>query len=615
MAQKIINLQDIDPSPYQRRRYFDQDKLKELAASIQREGLIEPIVVRRKSGRYELIAGERRLLAIRDYTELETIHAQVVHVDDLQARRISAAENMQREDLSAIEIIEAIVEIVDAEMIEDKEYATMGKTPAGRVKSLLGGLHSARSSKIRGSEVSKEAGLLLSKFTQQVEQIFRKLPKPLEWLSFYLNDLPLLIDFCEEVQDASIKHHLNKSQTRSLAKLKEASEEEFQRMITPVCRVEHSTGSQEQRHPLSEPELFNHSFHKIHLRNLSAREIEEIANKAVNKEIVHERNRPRISPSLSPKAKILLMSRLGIPAERIAARLKVNRKTILKYSGHPPIVQSIRDFLKKERSIPQVAEGHDCPEPLVWFVAFEGKSDQERFKSLNWGLRTWDYWYWNDVDQRFGSNWPGQIPAQLVAHTLFYFTQEGDLVFDPMAGGGVVADTCLAFHRKCWSFDLDDRLETRPEIEPYQWNPDSLMWPVKGKEKPDLIFFDPPYFNKLADQYRKESISSLDREEYLRFFREFFPLAKEHSKTSARIAFLNADWRDFQGVSALKEDPGQSIRIDDYIDLLKRSGWEITHIIDCPMSTQRFQANMVSQMQKNRTLGVVRRSLVIGKKK
>ena len=125
----------------------------------------------------------------------------------------------------------------------------------------------------------------------------------------------------------------------------------------------------------------------------------------------------------------------------------------------------------------------------------------------------------------------------------------------------------------------------------------------------------PPYFNKIADKYTKESISSLSRKDYLRFFREFFPLAKEHSKTSARIAFLNADWRDFQGVSALEEDPGQSIRIDDYIDLLKRSGWEITHIIDCPMSTQRFRANIVSQMQKNRTLGVVRRSLIIGKKK
>ncbi len=614
-VQKVIKLEDIDPSPYQRRRYFDEDKLKELAASIQREGLIEPIVVRPIRKRYELIAGERRLRAIRDYTEMQTIQAQVVHVGDLQARRISATENMQREDLSAIEAIEAVVEIVDAELIEDKEYATMGKTPADRVKTLLGKLDSVRRSEERRSKITQEAKHLSNKFVGQVEQIFKNLPKPVEWLSFLNHDLPLVIDFCEEVGDASVKHHLNKSQTRALAKLKEASEEEFQKIVTPVCRAGHGTGRQDQTRLESEPAPIHKDLHKIDLRDLSAREIEEIARKAANEEILHERNRPRISPSLNLDVKIVLMGRLGIPSDRIAARLKVNRLTVMKYSNDPRPVQSIRYFLGKGLSVPEVAQEQCYPESLVWSVAFEGKSDQERFESLNWGLRTWDYWYWNDVDQRFGDNWPGQIPAQLVAHTLFYFTQEGDLVFDPMAGGGVVADTCLAFHRKCWSFDLDDRPETRPEIESYQWNPESPIWPVKGKEKADLIFFYPPYFNKLAHQYRKDSISSLCRKEYLRFFREFFPLAKEHSKTSARIAFLNADWRAFQGVSALEEDPCQSIRIDDYIDLLKSSGWQITHIIDCPMSTQRFQPLMVSQMQKNRTLGVVRRSLIIGKKK
>jgi ParB-like chromosome segregation protein Spo0J len=55
-------------------------------------------------------------------------------VDDLQARRISAAENLQREDLSAIEEVEAIVEIVAAELIEDKEYALLGSKPAIRVE-------------------------------------------------------------------------------------------------------------------------------------------------------------------------------------------------------------------------------------------------------------------------------------------------------------------------------------------------------------------------------------------------------------------------------------------------------------------------------------------------
>jgi 16S rRNA G966 N2-methylase RsmD len=105
-----------------------------------------------------------------------------------------------------------------------------------------------------------------------------------------------------------------------------------------------------------------------------------------------------------------------------------------------------------------------------------------------------------------------------------------------MAGGGVVADTCLAFNRRCWSFDLADPLKTRPEVEVFRWSPERLVWHVKGKERPDLIFFDPPYFKKQENQYPQESISMLSREEYLRFFRELFPLFREHSRAKARIA-------------------------------------------------------------------------------
>ncbi len=56
---KAIDLQKIDPSPHQHRRHFDEDKLREFAASIQREGLIESTVVHPKKDRYELISGEQ----------------------------------------------------------------------------------------------------------------------------------------------------------------------------------------------------------------------------------------------------------------------------------------------------------------------------------------------------------------------------------------------------------------------------------------------------------------------------------------------------------------------------------------------------------------------------
>ena len=67
--------------------------------------------------------------AVHDYTEMETIEAPIVVANDLQARRISAAENLQREVLSAIGAIEAIVEIVDAELIGDKEYTHLSNLP------------------------------------------------------------------------------------------------------------------------------------------------------------------------------------------------------------------------------------------------------------------------------------------------------------------------------------------------------------------------------------------------------------------------------------------------------------------------------------------------------
>ena len=166
------------------------------------------------------------------------------------------------------------MEIVDAELIEDKEYASMRKNPADRVKTLLGKLDSVRRSKELGYEVASESKLTSNKFIGSVKEIFQNLPKPLKWLSFYLNDLPLLIDFCEEVQEVSIQHHLNKSQTRALAKLKEASEEEFQRIVTPFCRVEHSTGRQDEAPALSGFEQVDHDFHNINIGDLSAREIE-----------------------------------------------------------------------------------------------------------------------------------------------------------------------------------------------------------------------------------------------------------------------------------------------------------------------------------------------------
>ncbi len=146
-----------------------------------------------KGEHFELIAGERRFRATRDYTDMSTIEAKIMETDDIGAQRKSAIENIQREDLTDFEIIETIVKLVDAELFADPEYASLSDYSVDRVRALLGKLHSITNSKERGSQVSQKSELLLNKFIQQVEKVLQNLPKSLKWRSFYSNDLNLLV--------------------------------------------------------------------------------------------------------------------------------------------------------------------------------------------------------------------------------------------------------------------------------------------------------------------------------------------------------------------------------------------------------------------------------------
>ncbi len=96
-------------------------------------------------------------------------------------------------------------------MVKEPEYLTVGITPLERVYKLLSKLDSIRVSKEIGSMVSKKADDLFHKFMEQVELIFKNLPKPLQWRSFLNNDLILLTDIPSIVQTASVKHGLNKA--------------------------------------------------------------------------------------------------------------------------------------------------------------------------------------------------------------------------------------------------------------------------------------------------------------------------------------------------------------------------------------------------------------------
>jgi ParB family transcriptional regulator, chromosome partitioning protein len=97
-----VRVELISPSPYQPRRSFDEVKIEELAASIRNQGVIQPLVVRRKGDRYELIAGERRWRAAIK-AGLTEVPAVIREATDNEALQLALIENLQREDLNPIE--------------------------------------------------------------------------------------------------------------------------------------------------------------------------------------------------------------------------------------------------------------------------------------------------------------------------------------------------------------------------------------------------------------------------------------------------------------------------------------------------------------------------------
>jgi ParB family chromosome partitioning protein len=108
-----IPVELVDPNPRQPRSSFDQDRLAELAESIRARGVLQPIVVRPlPGGRYELVAGERRLRAAR-IAGLETIPAVVRATEDWERLDLALAENMARQDLNAVEQARACAMLVD----------------------------------------------------------------------------------------------------------------------------------------------------------------------------------------------------------------------------------------------------------------------------------------------------------------------------------------------------------------------------------------------------------------------------------------------------------------------------------------------------------------------
>jgi len=152
-----VRITDIEPNREQPRKDFDEESINELAQSIKRHGLIQPIVVRPKSnGTYEIIAGERRWRACRQ-AEIDTVPVIVKDLDERTLKEIALVENLQREDLNAVEEALGYKALIDSYGMTQEELAeSVGKSRSAITNALrLLGLKDKELEALRNGAITK----------------------------------------------------------------------------------------------------------------------------------------------------------------------------------------------------------------------------------------------------------------------------------------------------------------------------------------------------------------------------------------------------------------------------------------------------------------------------
>ncbi|MBD2247897.1 ParB/RepB/Spo0J family partition protein [Nostoc sp. FACHB-888] len=168
-----ISIDAIQLPQSQPRRYFDTEKISQLALSIQEHGILEPLLVRPQGEAYELVAGERRLRAAK-MIGLEEVPVVIREFDDQEALQISLVENLIREDLNPIEATEGILQLLSLQL----------KQSINDVVSLLYRMQNEAKGKVTQNVLGSEESITIKTIFDTVGII--------SWESFVSSRLPLL---------------------------------------------------------------------------------------------------------------------------------------------------------------------------------------------------------------------------------------------------------------------------------------------------------------------------------------------------------------------------------------------------------------------------------------
>jgi transcriptional regulator with XRE-family HTH domain/uncharacterized ParB-like nuclease family protein len=307
------------------------------------------------------------------------------------------------------------------------------------------------------------------------------------------------------------------------------------------------------------------------------------------------------------QAIIFRLKSLGWTQEEIAKKTALAQSTVSeKISDLPELVKLIKSLMDRGESVDKVAEKLNLDLTLTWAMILDGKDDLERFKQFGEGeyqdVNPLIYNVWNFIgrDPRLGLEVPGNIPGQIVMNTLYYYTKQGDLVVDPMAGGGSTVDACMVMGRRCRAYDISPP-EKREDIVKHDIR-EGFPKEAKGC---DLIFLDPPYWRLQRGGYSKESMSEYSYEDWLGFMKKLAVNCFETVKKGGYTALVIEAFLDEKITGKFLDLPLSCL------NFFLNTGFTQIQRITVPMPSQIKSVQDVEYAKKKKILLDLNRDLII----
>lgn len=283
--------------------------------------------------------------------------------------------------------------------------------------------------------------------------------------------------------------------------------------------------------------------------------------------------KPDISHKMNKKSLLARLQFYGYSTSEISKLLKIKRDEIEREIENIDKIK-ISDDYKNGIPVKDIAKHNDIDELLVWKYGLDNNfSDLEIFNQFGKSKystlqpKLGDVWNFARIDERLGMEYEGRASGQTLINILYRFSKQGDLVVDPMAGGGTTNDACLIMNRQCRSYDIHP---ARPDIIE---NDIIDGIPLKNK-KADLVILDPPYFKK--KKYKNPEIMK-DRKTFINFLSTIASESYKILKKNKYVALLFGQYLDYENESG-------NITVRDLINAFEDKGFRHTIQINTPLS-------------------------------